>query len=178
MKKVQKSSPRYLFLKIHEENVKLNFVLAVAPRMRKSKSSQLLTTPYCVLINTYFDALRFLNRKDHLPVFLDYVLKGSEEILLKAKIGQLPFFQKLHSQLTQGVHAEKRNIFVRITATLKEIDAFRILRNSNDKFPCHMHPYDEMWYGKWARRRLLSNKRLLPDKSPLYDVNLVLDAPI
>ena len=106
----------------------------------------LLTTPYYVLIYTYFDAfvLRLLNGKDHLPVFLDYVLKGSEEILLKAKIGQLPFFQKLHSQLTQGVHAEKRNIFVRITATLKEMDAFRILRNSNDKFPCHMHPYDEM----------------------------------
>ena len=88
--------------------------------------------------------LRLLNGKDHSPVFLDYVLKGSEEILLKAEIGQLPFFQKLHSQLTQGVHAKKRNIFVRITATLKEMDAFRILRNSNDKFPCHMHPYDEM----------------------------------
>ena len=84
--------------------------------------------------------LRLLNGKDHLPVFLDYVLKGSEEILLKAEIGQLPFFQKLHSQLTQGVHAEKRNIFVRITATLKEMDDFRIFGKSNDKFPGHMHP--------------------------------------
>ena len=168
MKKLQRSFPRYLFLRIHEENVKLHFVLAVA----LCSNLKLSITNDSLLVS------RLLNGKDHLPVFLDYILKGSEEILLKAKIGQLPFFQKLHSQLTQGVHAEKRNIFVRITATLKEMDAFRILRNSNDKFPCHMHPYDEMWYRKWARRRLLSNKRLLPDKSPLYDVNLVLDAPI
>lgn len=144
MKKLQRSFPRYLFLRIHEENVKLHFVLAVALCSNLKLS---ITNDSLLCFNLHVlrrVSIKTLKRKDHLPVFLDYVLKGSEEILLKAKIGQLPFFQKLHSQLTQGVHAEKRNIFVRITATLKEMDDFRILRNSNDKFPCHMHPHDEM----------------------------------
>ena len=37
VKKLQRSFPRYLFLRIHEENVNLNFVLAVAP-MLESKA--------------------------------------------------------------------------------------------------------------------------------------------
>jgi len=54
------------------------------------------------------------------PVLLHDVLKGPEEVLLEAEVGQLSFLQELHGELPQRVHGEDGDVLVGVAAHLEE----------------------------------------------------------
>lgn len=49
------------------------------------------------------------------------MLKRSQEILLEAEVGKLPFFNELHRQLTQRIDSKEGNILIGIAPDLVEM---------------------------------------------------------
>lgn len=97
-----------------------------------------------------------------LPVLFHDVLKRPQKVFLEPEVGQLPFLQKLHGQLPEGVHGENRHVFVGITADLNRFNIFKKCPNGftvslrTDK--CSFS--ETKWFFSFQKTCPLKNKHL------------------
>ena len=68
------------------------------------------------------------------PVALHNVFKGSKEVFLEAKVGELSLLDKLHGQLAKGIDSKEGDVLITSGAHLVEMVTCPVVKDNTLKF--------------------------------------------